>query len=838
MLFRRKPKTIPAITYPYGFSAAPQPETQLSNRVLICALKGLIIFAAACGTLGGVISSFSLPCYPATIFAILFILAMALSFMHYNRLIFNICYPLLFIIFTYCIFQFRYQVNSGYQAFLSIMQEYYSDYFDLSFLREGAESILNRNVTISFAAVFIGFFLMILLNIAVSEYMSLCLVLLLTFPIFQLGIYVEEMPDFHYLLLLLFSYFMVGILRRSGHHLLPHKDKRRTEFAYTDKKGQITHSYHSSGRVMFQLAGIFLAFSGLLGLLCLPMLLSASKNIVPSSIRRPADEYVKIFVQSGLSGFFNRYEATGGISEGRLGGVSSVRPDYETDLTITFVPFAYETLYLKAYTGSYYTGDAWEAPDYDQTYLKERFGSSFEEYEQFTATLESRRLKLYTDTHKDSGIYAKMKIDNLDANENCLYLPYYTYSIDDKDYFVDQSLIRGTFPTGTSYTLGYYPLLHDYWPINEAPDEMIEYYGFSHKYTQYIDYYNLFGADQFSTTAVPEALRQYLETLKPEIGYGENTDAQIALIQNYLSDNYTYDMSPGATPYRKDFIRYFLETQKRGYCAHFASAATMLLRSYGIRARYVEGYAVPFLRMAEGKAVDEDYSAWFMGKNPIEANGVISVDVTDADAHAWVEVYKSGIGWVPYEFTPPSTGYTDTENAYSDFWSLFSDLIRPSGAGFADDDGAAEVSEEITRINTLFGNTFLRPLLLFLAVIAAALISLYIGSRLYQFIRLRAAYRNGNYIPLLSRRYQKLCILLRKKGLAPQDMLLPTAFPVLPVNGDPQMPPAWDHGYLSAQMECLEKCCFSETGIKKTEADELLLFLKRYIRLLNRKKWK
>lgn len=74
-------------------------------------------------------------------------------------------------------------------------------------------------------------------------------------------------------------------------------------------------------------------------------------------------------------------------------------------------------------------------------------------------------------------------------------------------------------------------------------------------------------------------------------------------------------MTPGSTPVRKDFVSYFLQEQKEGYCAHFASAATLLLRSYGIPARYVEGYAVSVSDVSEGSTLqNETTSDWFNGK--------------------------------------------------------------------------------------------------------------------------------------------------------------------------------------------------------------------------------
>ena len=208
MLFHKKEKqeqTEPA--YPHGFSM-DAPATSCSGRAFVCAMKGLLIFAASYGAIGAVISSFSLPCYPVAVFVCFLLFSMLLAFLHYSRFIFNLFYPVIFLVFSYSIFTYRYQVNSGYQAFMAILQEAYSDYFDLSILREAKEYYADRTLTITFAAIFIGFFLIVLLNICISEYMNLFFVFLLTFPIFQLGIYIDKMPALPYFVLLLFSYFM------------------------------------------------------------------------------------------------------------------------------------------------------------------------------------------------------------------------------------------------------------------------------------------------------------------------------------------------------------------------------------------------------------------------------------------------------------------------------------------------------------------------------------------------------------------------------------------------------------------------------------------------------
>ena len=71
MLFRKKKPAPVAETFPYGFKIPEQPETVCSGRLLVCLMKGLLIFAAAYGTVGGIISSFRLPSYQGLLFMIL-----------------------------------------------------------------------------------------------------------------------------------------------------------------------------------------------------------------------------------------------------------------------------------------------------------------------------------------------------------------------------------------------------------------------------------------------------------------------------------------------------------------------------------------------------------------------------------------------------------------------------------------------------------------------------------------------------------------------------------------------------------------------------------------------
>lgn len=114
----------------------------------------------------------------------------------------------------------------------------------------------------------------------------------------------------------------------------------------------------------------------------------------------------------------------------------------------------------------------------------------------------------------------------------------------------------------------------------------------------------------------------------------------IAYVNRFFENNYKYTLSPGKVPEGKDFVDYFLTESKSGYCSYFASAATLMLRSYGIPARYAEGYMLTEKEIAASNKVLED--------------GKVQVSIYSKDAHAWVEVYLDGIGWIVVDPTPSS----------------------------------------------------------------------------------------------------------------------------------------------------------------------------------------
>ncbi|HWH44279.1 MAG TPA: transglutaminaseTgpA domain-containing protein, partial [Thermoleophilaceae bacterium] len=99
-------------------------------------------------------------------------------------------------------------------------------------------------------------------------------------------------------------------------------------------------------------------------------------------------------------------------------------------------------------------------------------------------------------------------------------------------------------------------------------------------------------------------------------------------IERHLLEGYEYDENP---PERDHPIDDFLHRDRLGYCQQFSGAMALMLRMNGIPARVVGGFAPGSFNKDRGE-----------------------FRVRDLDAHSWVEVYFTGIGWVQFDPTPPA----------------------------------------------------------------------------------------------------------------------------------------------------------------------------------------
>ena len=111
--------------------------------------------------------------------------------------------------------------------------------------------------------------------------------------------------------------------------------------------------------------------------------------------------------------------------------------------------------------------------------------------------------------------------------------------------------------------------------------------------------------------------------------------ARAQRIQEHLHREFVYTLDVGNSPVR-DPLANFLFVTRRGYCEYFASAMAVLLRTQQIPARVVTGFQSGYYNDVSG--------SWVMRAS---------------DAHAWVEAWIEGRGWVTFDPTPPGVAHAD-----------------------------------------------------------------------------------------------------------------------------------------------------------------------------------
>ncbi|MBP3657653.1 MAG: transglutaminase domain-containing protein, partial [Clostridia bacterium] len=134
--------------------------------------------------------------------------------------------------------------------------------------------------------------------------------------------------------------------------------------------------------------------------------------------------------------------------------------------------------------------------------------------------------------------------------------------------------------------------------------------------------------------ALPDGIDERVYRLASELTQGAQTDYdRAAALCGHLQRAFPYTLDQSIPPADADFVSWFLLEEQKGYCTSFATSLAVMARMVGLPARYVEGYAA-------------------------EPDGDGIARVTNEHAHAWVEIYFKGFGWLSFDPTP---GYGGAE---------------------------------------------------------------------------------------------------------------------------------------------------------------------------------
>ena len=622
------------------------------NRLLTLLIKGFIVYLLSMGSLGFYLSAFKIEYNVLACHVCIFVMAIICAMLYYRLLVENTGYLLLLIVFMFLVYQFRIYINSGFYAIVNITVDNAAQYLDVDIQRLYNEQIGNRYITVTCATLFIGIVLDIILNVYISRRMQYVTAILIVMGLNLIPLYLVSEPDMLYVIMMLGGIAM-AICYKSGKHYSPQVSVKRNNQKYSVRGRKKEIAYVYDVKAMLQAGAIAMCFA-----IVMINVVSVFKPKESFNVGYEGNKYKKLTMAAastllvdGISGFFNKGDTIGGMKSGKLGDVSTVYLDYQTDLVLEITPYNYDTVYLKSFTGVMYNAyeNNWTSIDINR------------EYDDWQAT-EAKALReayLNDEPNTSKGI---MRINNVGGLPNVIYRPYY-YCPDEYENEKGKDI------------MGYYPRL-------EGNNVLItsENYKENAPYTKY-------------DLMVPQENVEAVEKIVEQLDVSGTDEEIVDELINYYQENIPYTVRPGKTPHKTDFVNYFLLDNKKGYCAHFASAAVLIFRYLGIPARYIEGYAVSYNQILEGELVeDAEYSDYYDGYSEIGKTALIEVNVTDADAHAWVEIYTEGKGWHVVEVTPSASG---EEEMAEDFWTMFDNIM-------GDGDNNAEIEEEQ-------GNNFVIP---------------------------------------------------------------------------------------------------------------------------------
>jgi transglutaminase-like putative cysteine protease len=177
--------------------------------------------------------------------------------------------------------------------------------------------------------------------------------------------------------------------------------------------------------------------------------------------------------------------------------------------------------------------------------------------------------------------------------------------------------------------------------------------------------------------AIAERVRKQTQEIlanynKQRVGKTEkslDSPYEIALyLAQYLKQYYSIPENPLSLPYlakNEDLVAAFLFKNKGGYPDHFSTVLTVMLRSIGIPARLVVGFA------------------------PGEFNPFTGMHVVrNTDAYAMTEVFFPKYGWFAFDpipnhpLIPPSIEDTETFSALRQFWRWVAGWLPSPVTGF------------------------------------------------------------------------------------------------------------------------------------------------------------
>lgn len=290
-----------------------------------------------------------------------------------------------------------------------------------------------------------------------------------------------------------------------------------------------------------------------------------------------------------------------------------------------------KTLYLRGYAGDRYRDGRW-LPLSGAAYGGQNAGIL--KWLELQALSPAAQYDAYlTASGAEKETEQTITVQNNGANWSHPFLPYSTAKLDTKSVKLGRcgtfhakfwSRLRSYTFTECSEALPGELLYADDWYFAPQTEAEQQYAEAEAVYRTFVHTYYLEVAPQLESIVqslfVPDGREE-----------GESLYAVTDRVRAVLSSIALYDAAGNDAPQTEDPILWFLTESRRGNAAAFAAAGVEAFRANGFPARYAEGYLLRDTAINAGRG---------------------TVQLTDQDSHAWVEVYLDGLGWIPIDITP------------------------------------------------------------------------------------------------------------------------------------------------------------------------------------------
>ena len=382
-------------------------DQQTESRIGMLLVNALLVFCITAGGMGIVLSAIDSDYQTWIVELVTLVASLYVAFLYYRKWWENVGYILLLVVVFAVGFGMQSYVSSGFYSVMNDLMESVSEYFQSNATRSYGEKIADANLAVTIAMSYIAVAASVVVNIFVSRKMRYRFLMLVVFGFLFLPLYVHLEPDMFYVV-----QFFVGVVVTAA--IAKNGDYKQTADNVRYKQDEERIVYQSAYRVKLQAGACLLAVVAIGAVLF--SLLVPSKDYhdrhPDSAWKQSTKDAMQNVAVLGIAGLFNFYDNTGGLTSGKLGGVSAVRLDYDTDLRVTFVPQNENRFYLRRFIGQdyLYGMNRWESAKAIYMRTEQRAKTAFEK----------------NITGSAHGI---VKVDNVAADPG-LYMPYYSLQSD------------------------------------------------------------------------------------------------------------------------------------------------------------------------------------------------------------------------------------------------------------------------------------------------------------------------------------------------------------------------------------------------------------------------